>query len=80
MGLFNKPKPAQARQQTVTGPLHAVPCPHCGHTSDWRELELAGDYGNIGLEPGTTVSCDHCNLMMRVVGVNRVTIITVRRA
>lgn len=42
---------SQAPQQSpkiTAGPLHAVPCPHCGHKGDYRQLKELGGGQSFG--------------------------------
>ena len=57
---------------TTSGPIHGVPCPHCGKLNDFREVREE-------LDKGLAVSCDVCNRMIEVVGVQPVTVVRVRR-
>ncbi len=86
------------------GPSHAVPCPHCGHRMDFRQLaELGGSRSGKGLagntrvrktadgalesytdgtgfvETGAKISCERCGRMALVVGVQSVTIVSLRQ-
>ena len=57
---------------TTKGPLGAVPCPHCGKTNDFNEVKA----DNM-LDTGETVSCDHCDRLMTIAGIQEITIVTV---
>lgn len=83
MGIFGKPAARPRTKQVMSGPLHAVPCPHCAQPNDCRGLAPVGEtggWGAYGLEPGTTLSCDHCKRPFRITGVQTVTVVSVRQA
>lgn len=56
------------------GPIHKVPCPHCGKPNDFRELLTQGD---STIFPNTEVFCDHCGFMMIVKNVQKITVLYV---
>lgn len=60
------------------GPMHKVECPWCGFMNDFKGDFDAG--GSDGLEPGSDCSCDNpkCKRFFRVVGVETITIITLK--
>ncbi len=62
------------QQPQVAGPIHAVPCPHCGKPNDFRDLQQ-----QQLLDTGHTVGCDHCGRQMDVVRIAPVTVISVRK-
>lgn len=81
-----RPQPAAPGQgvptkQAVRGPLHAVPCPHCGRPNDFRGFAPSGGlgWGDYGLEPGTVVDCDHCKRKSQIVHVDKVTLVSLRQ-
>jgi phage terminase large subunit GpA-like protein len=84
MPVMPKPPPLPPRQGTTHGPLHKVPCPHCGKPNDFRPL--AGEeqgmsgWGDQGLETGATIECDHCRRLSKIAGVERITVVTLVRA
>lgn len=87
MGLFGPPRKAPPRRsptkETLSGPSHAVPCPHCKAPNNFLGMRPTGDnagWGAYGLEPGTVVECDHCNRRMVITNVQEITVITVRQA
>jgi hypothetical protein len=61
--------------KATTGPLHAVPCAHCGAAMDMRGLQEQ----NL-VENGQHVVCDACNRPSLIVAVQQTTIIRVRQA
>ena len=69
------PNPPPSAKVTK-GPLHNVPCPHCGTGIDCRDLQET--YGT-SFEPGMKIDCDHCGRHMQVTAVQSVTIVTVRQ-
>lgn len=71
----------QKRPPTSKGPVHGVPCPHCGRPNDLRELD-----GQNVLDTGAEVICGpvdgapntgHCGRMFMVVSIQRVVVVTV---
>jgi len=80
--MANKPPIAA---QSTKGPIHAVPCPNCGKTNNFSELDhtLTESDQSLGQDDpggGNKYSCDHCAGLMRVVAVQRVTFLTVRQS
>lgn len=71
MGLFDK-KPTQPPPNT-NGPAHAVPCPHCGHPNDFRELE------SHQVDVGDLAACDKCDGVMKVTAKQNVVVVHVAR-
>ena len=70
-----KPPPQQGPRPETGGPLHAVPCPYCGHKLDFRELKVQdGDT----LYRGSEISCEACNMMSIVTMVMPVTFVKLR--
>ncbi len=71
------------RQGVTQGPIHKVPCPHCGQPLDFRAHageELGGTgWGEQGLETGAVVDCDHCSRKSRVAAVERITVVKLVR-
>ena len=60
------------------GVIDRVPCPHCDRVldfSDFADEAMGGAGWGAGLEPGSTVVCDHCNRKARVERVRSVTIV-----
>jgi len=55
---------------TVQGPVDSVPCPHCGKTNDFRQLDDV-------LDTGTDAACDHCHGLMRVAAIRDIKIVAV---
>lgn len=72
------PNPSAGKQHTQ-GPIHAVPCPFCRLTLDFRahaDAENGGTgWGEQGLEPGAKVDCDHCGRTSKILAKERVTVI-----
>lgn len=63
-----KPPPPQPLPPTTQGPVHAVPCPHCGRPNNCKGLHEM-------LTSGTTLTCDHCGQLMQIVGVKMVQVV-----
>jgi len=68
------PVPGIPAQGTTNGPLHAVPCAHCGARQDLRLL----DEQKL-LDMGQGVVCDHCKRTSRIVGVRETKVIVLRQ-
>lgn len=67
---------------TTNGPVHHVPCPHCGKANDLRELDgqnLLDTGAEIICAPldRTTPSVGYCGRMFQVVGILHVKLIRV---
>ena len=60
---------------TVNGPIHSVPCPHCGKPNDYRPHNEQQT-----LDTGSSMSCDHCQRIMEIVAIRPVVVITVRKS
>lgn len=67
-----KPPPQPQLPPITTGPINAVPCPHCGKPNNFH-----GHYEM--LETGNTFACDHCRQPMQVAGVREVKVVSVRK-
>lgn len=82
--MSNLQRGARRPTPTTTGPVHAVPCPHCGRTNDLRELESQ----NL-LDTGSQLVCapvdrsqrntGHCGRMFRVMRIQLVKAVQVAR-
>lgn len=59
---------------TTSGPMHAVPCAHCGTAQDLRILD-----DQKLVENGQGVVCDHCNRTSRIVGIRETKVIVLRQ-
>jgi len=59
---------------TVNGPLHAVPCAHCGAPQDLREADK-----DMLVEVGRGCVCDHCNRTSEIVGVREIKVVVMRQ-
>jgi hypothetical protein len=59
---------------TTNGPLHAVPCAHCGTPQDMRGL----DEQKL-LENGAEIVCDNCERTSTVVGIKQLKVIVLRQ-
>lgn len=72
---MNRPgQPANPPQpKWVSGPVNRVPCPNCGNATDLRELQ-----SQQLLDTGSRVTCDKCQRVMEVVGIQMVQVIAVR--
>lgn len=64
----------------VTGHVDSVPCPHCNHGNDFREIEeeLALTTDASGTR-SQKVQCDACDQYMEVVQIKKSTLISVRQ-
>jgi len=78
------PPAAPARHGMTSGPMHKVPCPHCGKDLNFSAHageELGGTgWGDQALEVGATIDCDHCDRQSKVAAVQRVTVVKLVRA
>jgi endogenous inhibitor of DNA gyrase (YacG/DUF329 family) len=65
--------------QATQGPIHRVPCPHCGKPNDFRahaDSELGGaGWGEQGLETGAKVDCDQCGRFAKILAIEKVVVI-----
>jgi len=59
---------------TTNGPLHAVPCAHCGTPQDLRILSE-----QKLLDNGQGVVCDHCNRTSKIVALKEITVVVLRQ-
>lgn len=59
---------------TTSGPLHAVPCAHCGAKQDARELDA-----QQLIETGQGLVCDNCKRTSTIVGVRQTKVIVLRQ-
>jgi hypothetical protein len=72
-------RPRQQQPPSTAGPLHRVPCPHCGRGNDFRELE-----GQQLLDTGHKVICrgenpgEGCGQLMEVVAIQAVKMVAVK--
>ena len=64
--------PGQA--STVQGPIHQVPCPHCGKPNDFRTLK-----SQQLVDTGHCTFCDWCGRSMEVVKMATIEVLVVRR-
>lgn len=76
------PRPATPGRPTPrTGPLGAVPCPHCGHKLDMRPMAgvaMGGvGEGDVGIEVGAVWSCDHCRQKFKITALDRIVVVKV---
>ena len=62
--------------QAVTGPVTAVPCPHCGKPNDMSPHSEEEQH----LDTGNEFDCDHCHRLMQVVALKPVTMVSVRQS
>lgn len=58
----------------VNGPLHAVPCAHCGRPNDLRDLD-----GQKILEVGSGLVCDHCGRTSKIAGIKELKIVVLKQ-
>lgn len=64
----------------LTGKIDSVKCPHCGQSSDFREIEEELSVGGMaGADRGHKVICDECDQPMEVVQIQKVTLVSVRQ-
>lgn len=71
--MANQLPPGQGAR-TVQGPIHAVPCPHCGKHNDFRTLK-----SEQLVDTGHQMFCDYCGRSMEVVKMATVEFLVVRR-
>ncbi len=79
------PKPPPPQQlgvpgKSVTqGPIHRVPCPHCGQALNFQahaDADSGGaGWGEQGLETGARVDCDHCERTSKILAKEKITVI-----
>lgn len=69
--MANRPAPLPS---TTSGPIHQVPCPHCGKPNDFRALK-----SQQLIDTGHQMYCDHCGRSMEVVRIATVEVVSVRR-
>ncbi|HEY4266776.1 MAG TPA: hypothetical protein VGM94_01160 [Galbitalea sp.] len=71
-----RPLPGKPQQlpPVTQGPIHRVPCPHCGQPEDFRALN-----DQQLLDTGHQVVCEHCGYSMEVVGIQDVKVVSVRK-
>jgi hypothetical protein len=67
--------PGPTAAKTTQGPLHAVPCAHCGAPQDARVL----DEQKL-IEVGQGMICDNCNKTSVIAGVRQTKVIVLRQA
>jgi endogenous inhibitor of DNA gyrase (YacG/DUF329 family) len=62
---------------TVSGPVSAVPCAHCGKPQDYTALENQRDEEGLApeLPRGARVECDDCGKLSEVVDVRKVVLV-----
>lgn len=66
------PQTSQQMPPTTSGPINAVPCPHCGHKLSFRGQEDL-------LHAGMRFTCDKCKRPVDLVSAAPVMIVTVRK-
>lgn len=66
------PNPAT---RVLSGPVHAVPCPHCGKPNDFRPLR-----DQMLLVEESQFDCDHCGHVMEFLNLRKVELINVRQS
>ena len=71
--MARQQQPAPIPPQT-SGPISAVPCPHCGRPNDYRDIHKDGL-----LDTGAETYCDHCDGAATVTAVRNVTLVGLRR-
>lgn len=65
--------PPQGPAPQTNGPIHKVPCPHCGKPQDFRELNTQE---GTTIYPGTECFCDDCGWGIVIAGVQKVTVLS----
>lgn len=69
-------QPRRLPPGVTRGTVDKCPCPWCGKNNDLREV-----HNVMGmLEKDATLECDHCHNMWDIVGVQPITIVTVRQS
>jgi hypothetical protein len=68
--------PPPTSPSTLEGPVHAVPCPWCGHKNDLRPIQSQIDQA---FEPGCVYDCDRCKKLIVVTRGAPITIVQVRQ-
>lgn len=68
------PNPPPTAPQMTAGPVHAYPCPHCGHKNDCRLL-----HEQQLLEAGHKIDCDRCHRLILVMSVAPVVMVQGRQ-
>lgn len=66
-------------KSVTQGPIHKVPCPHCGGALDFR-AHADGESGGTGwgeqaLETNARVDCDHCDRPSKILAKEKITVI-----
>jgi hypothetical protein len=62
--------------QATSGPVNAVPCPHCGKPNDLSPHAEEEQH----LDTGNEFDCDHCHRLMQVTAIKQVTVVSVRQS
>lgn len=60
----------------TTGPIHSVPCPHCGHRQD---LRIIRDAARESFEVGAFGSCDKCLRVWDITMIQPVVVVKLRQ-
>ena len=62
---------------TVSGPMSAVPCAHCGKPQDYTALEerLVVEEGASEIPRGAQIECDECGKLSEIVDVRKVVLV-----
>jgi hypothetical protein len=62
---------------TVSGPLTAVPCAHCGRPQDYTVVEerLVEEGAISEIPRGAQIECDECGRLSEVVDVRKVAVV-----
>lgn len=58
----------------TSGPVHAVPCPHCGKPNDFRPIR-----DQMLLVEEAQFDCDHCGRVMEFMQMKSIQVITLRQ-
>lgn len=59
---------------TTKGPVHAVPCAHCGHAQDLRVIDA-----QKLLDVNAGVVCDHCDKTSNIVSIREIKFVVLRQ-
>lgn len=63
---------------TVHGPIHSVPCAHCGKAQNYAKLEEERAQEGLDdpeLPKGAKIECDDCGKLSEIVDIRRMVIL-----
>jgi hypothetical protein len=65
---------------STSGPIQAVPCPHCDFKNDCRvlgdgEAKGGSGWGSQGLETGAVIDCDNCKRFSKIIAIETIQVI-----